>query len=208
MLSFAWISDVDVKRWFAFDSVDFPNFWHAWVRIGDYYYDPTFDDPVWDMVNNSRGFLYYKLPYDLMYVNRFDWLDIPKEYIWLDLKTRKKIVLKNMYDIYEKYKDYPLMAKVKNRIELWLKYDDDLTIDILKEKLPFYEVNNYVFYDKNWNKRIIISLNYVVLDQNNIDAIIDNILDSNFNLKDSKIFKWYDKSWNSEYRLAYNLKYY
>lgn len=204
MLSFAQIEDVEIKRWFAFDSVDFPNFWHAWVRIGNYYYDPTFDDPVWNTWGEKNEFMYYKLPYDLMYVNRFDWTQIPKEYSWLDLSSRKKIALKNMYIIYENYKNYALMSKVKNRIELWLKYDDELTLDTLKEKLPFYEVNNYIFYDKNWNKYMIAWLNYFVLDKTNLDSIL---FDSNINLKDSKMFKWYDKNWNLEYRLAYNLKY-
>jgi len=28
------------------DAADFPNIGHAWLRIDDKYYDPTFDDPV------------------------------------------------------------------------------------------------------------------------------------------------------------------
>lgn len=217
MLSFAQIEDVEIKRWFAFDSVYFPNFWHAWVRIWNYYYDPTFDDPVWNTQEEKNEFIYYKLPYDLMYVNRFDWTQIPKEYNWLDLNSRKKIVLKNMYTIYEKYKNYALMSKVKNRIKLWLKYDDDLTINTLKEKLPFYEVNNYIFYDNSGKKYLIAELDnsgkkylitevkYYVLNDWNIDDIL---IDNNIDLNNAKLLKWRTESWSIEYRLAYNLKYY
>lgn len=204
MLSIAWISDVEVKRWFAFDSLDFPNFWHAWVRIGNYYYDPTFDDPIWNSKENSEELLYYKIPYDLMYVNRFDGMDIPKEYQWLDLNSRKKISLKNMYSVYDRYKSYSVMSKIKNRIELGLTYEDDITLEKLKEKVSFYEVKNYIFYDNNGSKNMIAGLNYYVLNDKNLDSVLFN---TNVDLNNSKMFKWYDKDWNVEHRLAYNLKY-
>lgn len=203
MLSFAWINDVEIKRWYAFDSIDFPLFWHAWIRIWNYYYDPTFDDPVWNTNKNKDKFIYYKLPYDLIYSNRFDWINIPKEYQWLDLNARKKIVMKNLYEIYEKYKNYPLLLNVKNRISLWLKYDDELSIDLLKEKIQFYEVNNNTFYDENGIKYKILWFDYFIINNWNIDDILINDL----NLNNVKFFKWKNKNWNIEYILAFNLKY-
>jgi len=36
------------------DAADFPQIGHAWVRIGDTYYDPTFDDPLGNMQVKQR----------------------------------------------------------------------------------------------------------------------------------------------------------
>lgn len=204
MLSIAGIDDVEIKRWFAFDTTDFPNFWHAWVRIGNYYYDPTFDDPIWNDEKSNYKYLYYKIPYELMYINRFDGLVIDNKYKW-NLSERKKIVLKNMYDMYEKYKTYPLMMKIKNRLDLWLQYDDELTLSKLQEKVSFSEVKNYVFYDENGKKYMIAGLNFYVLNDNDLESIL---FDSNVNIAKSKFFHWYDKNGKSEYRFAYNIKYY
>jgi hypothetical protein len=43
--------------------------------------------------------------------------------------------MKNMYDIYEKYKDYPIMVPIKNRIYLGLSYDENITLEKLKNSL-------------------------------------------------------------------------
>jgi hypothetical protein len=53
-----------------------------------------------------------------MYINRFDGLVIPENYKNISLYERKNLVVKNMYNLYEKYKDYPLMNKIKNKIFL------------------------------------------------------------------------------------------
>jgi len=47
MLMFSWVTDVSVIRWYVIDAEDFPEVWHAWVKVWDHYYDPTFDDPLW-----------------------------------------------------------------------------------------------------------------------------------------------------------------
>jgi transglutaminase/protease-like cytokinesis protein 3 len=46
MLAFAGIEDIEHIRGYVIDAVDFPQIGHAWVRIGNRYYDPTFDDPI------------------------------------------------------------------------------------------------------------------------------------------------------------------
>ncbi|MDD5769713.1 MAG: transglutaminase domain-containing protein [Candidatus Gracilibacteria bacterium] len=204
MLSFAGINNVETKRGFAFDSEDFLSFGHAWTRIGDYYYDSTFDDPIGSTSISNLNFIYYKLPYDLIYVNRFDGIEIPEKYKNLSLNSRKQLVLKNMYEIYDKYKNYPLMSKIGKRISLGLKYDDNLTLDILKQKLPFYEVNNNLFYDKDGNKYLIYSLKYYNLN----DLALENVFDLGIDLNQTKLFKWTDKNGNIDYRLAYDIKFY
>jgi hypothetical protein len=67
-----------------------------------------------------------------LYVNRFEGFEIKDNLDKLSLDERKKIVLKNMYALYEKYKDYNLMKTIKNRIYLGLSYDEDLTLEKLK----------------------------------------------------------------------------
>jgi hypothetical protein len=58
------------------------------------------------------------LPRELIYTNRFDGLDIPKNLESLTLDQRKQLVLDNMYALYEKYSSYRLMQKIKNRMDL------------------------------------------------------------------------------------------
>lgn len=199
MLSFAWVTDVEIKRWYAFDSVDFPNFWHAWVKIGNNYYDPTFDDPIW--WDGKNDFYYFSIPYELMYINRFDWLIIPEIYKNKSFLERKNLVIKNMYNFYEKYKNYPLMNKIKNKIFLWLRYDEQITLEILSKKIPYFEVNNFSF-TKDWIKKTIKSLNYYLLNSDNIE---DVVLNPKINLDGMYLFKWKKTDWTFDFRLAYDI---
>ncbi len=200
MLSFAWVDDIEIKRWYAFDSEDFPDYWHAWVRIWNLYYDPTFDDPVW--WDSALDFFYYDLPKELIYTNRFNGIEIPKELSDLSFEQRKNLALKNLYNIYEKYENYSLMSKIKNRIFLWLWYDEDLTIEKLSNKIPYFEVDtNYTFL-QNWIKKQIKSLNYYQINENNIE---DVALNSKVSLENMILFKWNNKNWGYDYRLAYDV---
>jgi hypothetical protein len=201
MLSFAWIDDVEVIRWYAYDNSDFPNFWHAWVRIWEYYYDPTFDDPITTNTSIIRQFLYYKLPKELLYVNRFEWFKIPDNLQNLSLDERKKIVLKNMYDLYDKYKDYSVMKSIKNRIYLWLSYDENLTLEKLKSKIWYYDVNNFTFFDKNWYSKKVSSLKYYLADETTLNILLN---DKNTDFSKFTLLKWTDSNW-TDYRLAYDL---
>ena len=175
------------------------------MRIGNHYYDPTFDDPIGNTQTDKTVFTYYKLPHDLMYVNRFDGIDIPTDIKTLDLSARKKIVLKNMYEQYDTYKDYLLMSKIKNRKALGLSYEETVDLNTLTNKVKFYEVNNFSYYDENGKKRSIAGLNYYLLENSKLDMIL---FDTKIDLNQSKFFKWYDENGNLQYRLAYNLKFY
>lgn len=199
MLSFAWVTNVEVKRWYAFDSSDFPNFWHAWVKIWNTYYDPTFDDPIW--WDGKNDFYYFSIPYELMYINRFDGLVIPEIYKNMSLDNRKNLVIKNMYNLYEKYKYYPLMNKIKNKIFLWLKYDEKINLEILSKKIPYFEVNNSSFLT-DWNKKTIKSLNYYLINDKNIEDIV---LNPKINLEGMYLFKWRKTDWTFDFRLSYDL---
>lgn len=201
MLSFAWIDNVEIKKWFAFDNTDFPNFWHAWVKIWNTYYDPTFDDPIW--WTGKIEYYYFSIPYELMYVNRFDWIDIPTNLKNMSLQDRKTLVLENMYKIYEKYKNYELMNKIKNRIYLWLSYNETLNIEKLSKKIPYFVVwADFKFTDNSWNKKQITSLNYYLINDTNIETVV---LNPKINLENMYFFKWYKNDWSFDYRLAYDV---
>ena len=46
MLLIAGISDAEEIRGHVIDAPDFPEIGHSWIRIGERYFDPTFDDPL------------------------------------------------------------------------------------------------------------------------------------------------------------------
>lgn len=201
MLSYAQINDVEIKRWYAFDNKEFPNFWHAWVRIWQDYYDPTFDDPIWKLDWTVYDYNYYKIPKDLIYVNRFDWFDIPTYLKNLSLSDRKMLVQKRLYELYDNYKNYNLLKKVKNKIELWYSYDETPTVSTLLDKKVVYEVNNFIFTYNNTQKQIS-SLNYYKLTDDNISLLMSK---PDFDMKNSYLFKWYLDNWSFEYRIAYDV---
>ena len=79
MLNFAWVSDTEVIRGFVIDATDFPEIWHAWVRIWNKYYDPTFDDPIGQKdTKKLENYKFFRLPKDLFYTNRFTYDDTPE----------------------------------------------------------------------------------------------------------------------------------
>jgi|GEM_PF-759264 len=70
MLSFAKIDDAEIITGYVFDSADFPVFGHAWVRIGNGYYDPSFD--VSFEKDGKKQFFYFDIPRELILTNRFE----------------------------------------------------------------------------------------------------------------------------------------
>jgi len=200
MLSFAGVNDVEIIRWYAIDSLDFPSFWHAWIRIWENYYDPTFDDPIWG--DSEDLYMYYSIPKELISSNRFEWFIISEDLKNKSLNEREKIVLKNMHTLYKDYQDYTLMSKIKNRIFLWLDYSDNLTIDKLSKSMKFYTVSNNSYMDDDLKLYNIKSLNYYAVTDENIEKIL---LSLNYDISNKILFKWYDKDWKISYRLAYNI---
>jgi len=193
MLSFAWIKDVSIIRWWVFNVKDFPDFWHAWVKIGDKYYDLTFDN-----ISNIQKNIYFWLNYELMYLDRFEWRDLFLQYKDLSLEKRQEIALKNMFDIYDKYKNNLLLTRVKNYKYLGLNYNEKPTLDILKEKMDFYNFSNYKNND-NWDIKKIKTFKFYNIDSENVSYFVN----SNIDLSNMKLFKF--DNW--EYKLAYDIVY-
>lgn len=207
MLMFSWIENVETIIWFVINAPDFPNILHAWIKIGDYYYDPTFDDPIWnEKTKKYNEYIYYKLPSDLFYTNRYDFTNLPEE-----LKTKSKnelsnIVNKNLYNLVQKYKSnwYNILKYTDLLYNSWLEYDDKISIDTLKKIITTYEINwDEMSYILNWKKIYIKKLRYYTIDEENIDKVLSTI---NYDFSNKYIIKWNFWNWLYEYRLAYELE--
>ena len=104
MLSFAWVSNAKVIRWNVVDALDFPNIWHAWIQIWSNYYDPTFDDPIWNINTKTESeYKYFWLPKDLFYTNRFNYWTLPENLKTANLEDRKNYVTNELTKLQEKY---------------------------------------------------------------------------------------------------------
>ncbi len=113
MLSFAGIDNVKLIKWNIVDAVDFPNIWHAWIQIWYNYYDPTFDDPIWNLWAKSYDeYNYFWLPRDLFYTNRFNYGELPNNLKNADLETRKSYVKDELNKLQSKYGDYNLIKSI------------------------------------------------------------------------------------------------
>lgn len=209
MLSYAWIDDVKVLRWFVYDNIIFPDYWHAWVSIWNSYYDITFDDPVWDQTNYQKKF--YDIPYDIFYTNRFDWFEISKDLLNLTLKERKQLRMKNLYSLYDKYKinNYKILEDIWKRIDFWINYDEEINIETLKKIFPYYTVYNNVMSDEKWNLiNTYLSWYYYNLKDWTLDYSFILYLDkTKIDLFNSFLLKWYKEDGSYEYRLTSNLKF-
>lgn len=205
MLLFLWYDDIEAIRWYVIDAQDFPEIWHAWIRIWDKYYDPTFDDPIWAInIRKYEDYLYFWLPRDLFYTNRYDKDELP-DYIKDDsLEVRESIIFNNLYKIASKYSDsdYNILKPFKFRIENG--FDSKvLWVEDFSKVIRSYYVDNFYFSDgiKNYH---ISKFKYFVVNDSNIENTIK--YNFNYNLDWLYLFKWKLDDWNYEYRLWYNVE--
>lgn len=209
MLMFSWVEDIEVIRWFVINAPDFPKVWHAWLKIWSYYYDPTFDDPIWNtQTKQYNEYVYYKLPWDLFYTNRYDLTNLPEE---LKSKTKNElaeIVNKNLYNLVSKYKNnwYNILKYSLFLYDNWLNYSDKVSINLLENIIVKYEVNWLdMTFTLDWKKTYIKKLKYFKIDDANTEEILRTL---NYNFSDKYIIKWNFWDWTYEYRLAYELEIY
>ncbi len=196
MLSFAWIDDVEQETWYVFDHSDFPNYWHAWNRIWNYYYDTTFDSSYKNTTNR-----YFKLTKELMYYNKIplSQLDSLKN---VPKSDRELLSSKNLYNLYSKYPNEPLMSSIWNFIKLWFTYNSEINISNLINNIWVYDVVDWVI--STFWKKITWKLNYYKVDDSNLKA---TIFYWNINFDTIMFLKWYNNDWTFEYRLAYDVTY-
>lgn len=206
MLLFSWINNIEDIRWYVIDAKDFPNIGHAWLRIWEKYYDPTFDDPIWATITKKfNEYKYFALPKDLFYTNRFDYWKLPEYIKKLSLEERKKIIFNNLAKLVNKYlwKNYLLLKPFEFRKKYNLGFKEKLTISDLKNILKYYYVDDYKFYDKNWIKKYITSIVYYSVNDNNIEKVLSD--DFNYDISWLYLFKWKDENWNISYILTNNV---
>ncbi len=199
MLSFAWVSDARVVKWYVIDAPDFPSIWHSWVQIGYQYYDPTFDDPVWaSKTKSAYEYKYFGLPRDLFYTNRFNYWTLPGHLKTASLSSRKDLIKENIAKLANKYKDrnYILIKPFSFRTANNLTSTEKITIEKIKKIIPSYEVNWFKFTQDGITKTIA-NIDYYTVDDNNLEPLLEQL---NYNIDWYKLFKWDDWS----YRLAYN----
>lgn len=207
LLQFAWIQDVESIRGYVIDAQDYPNIWHAWTRIGDSYYDPTFDDPIGQTETKiKQDYIFYKLPKDLFYTNRYDYWNNNKILEKAPLNYRKQYIRKQLVTIYPKYKNtnYNIIKEIQFRDFYKMDYYKDLNLEILKASIGYTKVSNFTFTENNEQKRIT-KLNFYTL--NNSEDIRVILKQLNYNLEWHKLFEWEDGKWNISYRLWFDLKY-
>ncbi|NDK07913.1 hypothetical protein EOM39_01550 [Candidatus Gracilibacteria bacterium] len=209
MLMFSGVDDIEVIRGFVINAPDFPKVGHAWLKIGSYYYDPTFDDPIGNtQTKQYNEYVYYKLPGDLFYTNRYDLINLPEE-----LKSKSKnelaeIVNKNLYNLVSKYKNngYNILKYSLFLYDNGLNYSDKISIKLLENIIVKYDVNGLdMSFTLDGKKTYIKKLKYYKIDDANTEEILRTL---NYNYTDKYIIKWDFGDGTYEYRLAYELEVY
>jgi len=207
MLSFAGVYDVEVIRGQVIDASDFPKIGHAWIRIGDKYYDPTFDDPVWAVDTKTPSeYTYYWLPKDIFYANRFEYADLPE---WFENKSELEIrqyifnYLSQLLPKYEWQEDYDnVFAPIKFRLDNNISPLTIITPDILAQKIGFYSSDDTFRYQKNGEMKQINNIKYFVIDDQSTEQVLKQL---QYDADSLTLFNWQTESWAQEWRLAYKL---
>ncbi len=209
MLNFLWVRDSVVVRWDVIDAVDFPLIWHAWVRVWQDFYDPTFDDPIGARATKtSDEYKYFKLPKDLMYTNRFDLGKTPKALESTSLEFREDLVGTKLFALSDKYnaQDYPLLLPSEFRKSIGLDFDDEISFDDLKKKAVYLEVGSDFSTILDGRKRFLQWFQYFAMpkDGSNVGSLLNQL---DYDLTGYYFMKFYRQwnSWEFDYRLAYNV---
>jgi len=209
-LKFAEVEWAEVIRWDVIDAQDFPQIWHAWVKVWELYYDTTFDDPVWLKEDRKYDeYVFFALPKDLFYANRYNYGDTPEDLKTKSIDYRTSIVNKNLSKLSDKYKNkkYLILKWVdfnkSHNIEVWKKIE----IEDAKKIIPFYEVEEkenweIVFY-KKWIKKNITKLQYFSVDDYNIEKIF---VQRNYKTQWLYLFDWKKKDWSKEWRIGFDVE--
>lgn len=206
LLQFAWIQDVQSIRGYVIDAQDYPNIGHAWTRIGDYYYDSTFDDPLGQTKTRiQEDYIFYKLPKDLFYTNRYDYWKSNETLEKAPLNFRKQYIRKQLVNVYQKYKnsDYNIIKDIRFRDETNIDYYKEIDLSLLKEAIWFIKVKDFNFTQDGKDKKITNLNFYTLNDAKDIDIILKQL---QYNLEGYQLLEWEEVSGEINYRLWFNIK--
>lgn len=201
-----WFNNISSKIlvWDVIDAADFPNIWHAWIKIDDYYYDITFDDPVWtEKTKNFTEYDYFKLPKDLFYTNRYDIGETPEELKSKSIEYRKNLIKMNLSELVDKYKNnsYNLLKEFKFREKYKLSINEVIKLSDMINILWYSEMKNYEIKINNEIK-YVKNLNYIVLDDSSVEVFLKQI---DYKIDDYKILKWIKEDNSIEYIISNNI---
>ena len=208
MFYFAGIHDAEVIRGHVIDAQDFPQIGHAWVRIGDKYYDPTFDDPI-GATNTKKPeeYLYYWLPRDIFYANRYDYGDLPEEIETASIQEREEHIYDYLQNLLPKYgntaEQYLLFREPLFYKKYSIPYGSILTPEFLSSQIGSYEVQDSTYrFTQDGQTKQISSLRFYPLTNENIPTVLKSL---NYNLDGKYLFKWKFPDGSEEWRLAYEI---
>lgn len=183
--------------WDVINASDYPKVLHAWTKIWSYYYDPTFDDPVWNTNPKTKEkYLYFKLPQDLFYTDRFDNDASPENLKTTSKEYRDKLVRNNILGLYQKYKNsnYRLLLPIKFRDDNNFPLNSDITIDNLKSIAKYWTLNgSSLFID--WVTKSVRNMKYISFSDENIETLLQTI---DYNLNWYYLIQW-TKDWSTQY---------
>ncbi len=201
LLKAAEIENVKPIAWYVVDSFDFPQVWHAWIQIWDYFYDPSFER---EYQQDPSKYLYYKIPYDIIYTNRYNLKDLPKKLLVADKDEIKKEIKKRRLLLTEKYypsDKYMLLQRSYFVKKYSLEVEHEITLsDIIHQvgtlRIDFKDwslIQKYDIFDENITYFNIPSL------KTNLEEILQNI---NYDVTNQKVIEIYRDGEISWYWLA------
>lgn len=203
LLYFSDVRDVKTIRWYVVDATDYPTIWHAWVQIWDLYYDPTFDDPLWASKDKQYDeYLYYWLPKDLFYTNRYDYGESNEVLEKAPLKYREQYVKKQLIWVFQKYRNsnYNILKELQFREKYSLDFLKQLTLNDIYNSIDFIEVKNFTIQS---TQERITNLQFYNITDKNINNILKQI---DYDFDTYTLIKWQENNWEIIYRIWFNIK--
>lgn len=194
-----WFNGISSKIiiWNVVNALDYPEVLHAWTKVGDYYYDPTFDDPIWNTKEKTKDkYLFFKIPEDLFYTDRFDY-DVSPEYLKdKSLEYREKFVENNLLLVYPKYKNsnYKILDTLRFKDKYGISLSSNITIESLKNIMQYWTLKNSSL-TINWTVKSVKTMKYILLEEDKIEAFLEL---ANYDLSSYYLIYWV-KDWEEQY---------
>jgi hypothetical protein len=200
--------DLEMIEGYVIDASDFPEIGHAWVRVGERYYDPTFDDPIGTtLVRTPEQYRYFNLPKDIFYANRFHYDELPKTFETANNEQIRQYIFNVLSNLVNKYGpqayEYLVFAPVKFRNTYNISANTLITPEILAQKIGVSQVENNSFrFQKNEKTLTITGIRYYILTSDSTQGTLDSL---NYQVDDMTLFDWELPDGSREWRLAYEL---
>lgn len=194
-----WFNDIpsDIVSWDVTNASDFPYIWHAWLKIFNYYYDPTFDDPFWiEKTKTPAEYDFFKLPREVLYTDRFDEWKTPEYLKKASLENREALIRKNRALVYPKYKNknYNILLPIKFKEKIGISLDEKITIENLKNNINYWEFD-WINLSFNNTNRKVNSMSYFEVNDENIETFLKQI---NYDFSDYILIFW-KENWTNTY---------